>query len=147
MNQQMPFMPIPIFNYGAGQQQSQFQESVIPGRVKLAVQFLQDLSHKTMDRAAVNDLSIEVIQGQKLKCPEENAQSAACNMLIAYFRGELEPDKYDHKTRENQSPGTILRCFICGGKGAVSSVPCELCKTSGTILVYPGNCPDVETKT
>lgn len=133
-------MPLPMV-----QQQADLQEPT--ARVKVAITYLRDCMVKRMDRAAVNDISIEIIPGQELVEMEKRAQAAAAELLVSYFKGALIPDRWEQEglanTRHARKPpkvndmanGTIINCFACAG-GPVRS-NCKFCRGTGTVLVFP----------
>ena len=142
---QQGFMPFPFFgSWPPFQQPQQIAEAgQPPARVRIALEFLTNLSSKTMLRAAANDLSIEVIPGQDLTSNEKDAQLAACDMLADYFGGRLKQDiwekaEFDMTLRRigsSEMPGVIIRCVLCApGPGRVD---CGLCRGTGSLLIFP----------
>lgn len=144
------FMPMPFgFNpFAALQQQQQVQSPVThgppPARVRVALEFLTDLTVKGMTRAAANDISIELIPGQKLSMDEVEAQKAACACLKEYFAGRTRPDRYEQiaqkkietRTLANGKPGMILQCIGCAAMP--NKMPyCKVCHGTGEIMVFP----------
>jgi hypothetical protein len=124
------------------QQQNYTPDLIVPARVRMAMEFLGMLTHKTMSRAAVSDIGIEVLPGQQL-CDEEVAtQATACNLLSRYFAGKLTPDcweklRYDamkQRAQHGGREGIIIRCISCG-HGPMPNPSCELCKGSGKVFV------------
>lgn len=103
-----------------------------PARVRQAVEFLVLLTHKMMPRAAVNDLSIEWYEGQKLIGPEVEAQIAACDLLTRYFKGQFKADALEKK--EPQDWGSAINCPICLGR---INEDCEVCQGKGRVLIKP----------
>lgn len=141
-NTPQPFFTIMPMPWG-GQHPSQYQgqpSSDVPARVRTALAFLGQLSERAMDRAAVNDISIEVLPGQKPAGNELIAANAALNMLIDYFGGSL-PLNHWEKTqndlmRQDLCPiGPVIRCPACNN--AVSLTPCLLCQGTGKLVVQP----------
>lgn len=134
---QFPMIPMPMMS------PHRSQDVLPPARVRAALEFLTDLTFKTMPRVAVNDISIEEIEGQRLSQHEARAQQNACNMLCDYFTGSLAPDFWEReKIRlENANvngmsgPGTVIRCLACSP--GPPRPDCHLCKGGGTILVFP----------
>ena len=120
-----------------------------PARVRLALEFLQHLSFKTMSRCAVNDISIEEIPGQKLTEHERSAEVYACRALGSYFQGNLTPDVYERErsVQVPGQPGIYIRCPVCPPSG--SNPGCNFCKGNGHVVIYPavGDMPEVEINT
>lgn len=113
-----------------------------PVRVQVAVAVLRELTGKTRSTCAINDLSIEIIDGQKLTHAEANLQASAANFLTDYLKGKDGCDKWEKEkvrvTYEmNEScHGTILNCFSCASLPQPLST-CKFCKGTGTVLVSP----------
>lgn len=128
--------PLVVFNSPDGQGGTPRNQEEPPARVQVALAFLRDVTFKQFTRAAVNDISIELISPPKLNSSEELAQHAACDMLEAYFKGSLPMDQREREQqkRENQQEGSLLTCIACQGTSRYS---CTLCKGSGRVLVYP----------
>jgi len=76
---------------------------IVPARVVAAMEFLDRLTHKTRTGAAINEDTIEKIDGQRLTTAESNAQATACNMLNDYFRGKMRPNYW-----ERARPGIVV---------------------------------------
>jgi len=123
-------------------QESFTPDLIVPARVRMALEFLSMMTHKTMSRAAVSDIGIEVLPWQDL-CDEEVAtQATACNLLSRYFAGKLTPDvweklRYDamkQRVQQGGKEGMVIRCIGCG-HGPMPNPTCELCKGSGKIFV------------
>ena len=139
-NQQQPgFLPM-IMPFPIGQ--SQPEREIPPARVRVALEFLMQLTVKTMTRAAISDIAIEEIPGQKLTSGEQDAQQSACQMLADYFRGHMEPDMREKEEREllkrglsGRDPGLFLRCMACA-PGPINP-NCRLCRGLGSVLVFP----------
>lgn len=108
-----------------------------PQRVKVAMEYLYYLASKTTDKAAPHGLGCEVIDGQKAAPAETAAQTAACELLRNYFRGDLEPDWYEEAIEmENLPPGgTLLNCPVCNEMGGKPREDCPVCKGCGQIIV------------
>lgn len=142
-NSQMPFLPFPLMQMMGGNMQPQGPHEEEPARVRVAVELLNALTFKTMDRAAVNDVSVEVLEGQKLTHYEALLQSSACDFLRDYISGKYKLDSRE-KIAESlkyasvmDGPGTFIRCFACSPGPA--SPKCPFCHGVGTVIVYPGN--------
>ncbi len=89
----MPFpFPFPGSMWGGSPPGMIIDNNEPPARVKIALEYLHSLTHKTMTRGMVNDVGFDTIEGQQLSIPELEAQSAACKMLTSYFKGKLEPE-------------------------------------------------------
>lgn len=117
-----------------------------PARITTALEFLRDLSFKTMDRAAISDVAIEVIPGSKLTDSEQNTRVAACSVLEDYFLGRLQPTQQEQleqkKLEEDDSDvGGTMRCLACDPR-IKPSPNCIYCKGSGFILVLPAPTED-----
>lgn len=112
-----------------------------PARILVALDFLAGLSVKTMTRAAVNNVGIEQIDGQKLSATEVDAQNAACEMLENYFLGKLQPDFWEKKQAENgvlsDKPGLVMQCPACIGRPMGIKPDCKICAGEGQILTFP----------
>lgn len=142
------FMPLPFNPFPFIQQPSIPQQPVThgppPARVRVALEFLMDLTVKGMTRAAANDLAIELIPGQQLSHDEKEAQKAACACLKEYFAGKTKPDayekiaerKFEKKTLADGKPGLVLTCIGCGGQ-IPKMYNCTICKGAGEIMVFP----------
>lgn len=123
-------------------QQQQAPDIVVPARVRIAMEFLQSLTIKTMTRAAVSENQIDQIDGQKLTEEESNTQATACNLLGKYFAGRLEADSWEKirvdalkKQNDGKNPrGMVLNCVMCGTSRRPRK-DCPLCEGSGVILV------------
>lgn len=111
-----------------------------PPRVKTALDCLVHFTHKTMTRVAMNGVSIEEIDGQKLTVPEVAVEQAACRTLVDYLRGRLEPDVWEHADLGPTYPtqaGMLLRCWFCAGIPEHARANCQVCRGAGQILVFP----------
>ncbi len=109
-----------------------------PARVLAAMEYLRDLTVKTMDRAAISDVSIEVLPGSKLSECELDTRVAACSVLQDYFLGRLAPSQQealDHKEDEEADIGGTMRCLACDPRKTTPN--CIYCKGSGFIFVLP----------
>lgn len=106
-----------------------------PARIRMAVDFLALLIHKQMSRAAVNDISIEWAEGQKLIGSEIEAQIAACDLLTKYFEGKLRPDVFEK--RETEDLGAIIRCPGCFAQGNADGTVCDVCCGRGRVYIKP----------
>lgn len=117
------------------------EEKEPPMRVRIAMDYLRLLTHKTSDGAVPHGVGAEVIPGQKLVPAETAAQTAACELLKTYFHGELELDAWeerDQELKDTLGPGKLMSCLLCQSKNGPDP-SCTLCRGAGTILVYPTN--------
>jgi hypothetical protein len=145
---QFPFLPFP-FPVPQGNTIIE-PDRDIPQRIRVAMEFLQFLAHKTSPRIAVNEGTIEEFPGQKLQPFEINAQLNACELLSDYFKGNLKFDRYEKEQRrppefieverEDNSPpimgpGNVIQCKVC--KPGKCHPDCIFCKGSGSMLVFP----------
>lgn len=126
-----------------------------PARVEKAMDFIYLISQKTQPRAAVNDISIEVIDGQKLSTAENVALAAACHCLSAYFAGKLRMtpmealhmDLSADELRDDDGPagavagpggGEVSLCVHCVMCNPAQPDPaCLWCKGCGKVMVTP----------
>lgn len=134
-------MPFSYGPWGPAQLVQQQKTESPPPRIRVAMEFLTDLTIKTAPRVAANDMGFHEIDPQKLTLPETQAMNAACLCLTDYFKGELRPDRYENNEQrylpENvRGPGTILRCIRCG-VGGVPDATCIVCNGSGSVLIFP----------
>ena len=119
----------------------------MPARVRIAMQFLQSLTHKTMPKVAISETLIEQINGQELSTAERNAQATACNLINDYFLGKLKPDFWDKLLVEDYqadctqsaqevsaNPSRYLRCFSCLDE---IKTDCIICNGAGHVLITP----------
>lgn len=122
-----------------GQQPPEDREP--PMRIRVAMDFLRLVTHKTSDGAVPHGVGAEHIEGQKLVPAETAAQTAACELLRNYFRGELKPDVWEEKAKEEKKEnpagvGRLISCVLCSGKQRPDP-DCVFCKGMGTLLIYP----------
>ena len=134
-NQGTPaFVPFPMIPFG--NQITSHQEA--PARVRMAAEFIRDMTFKGMSRIAVNDLSIEEIEGKELTIREEEARTAACNLLTSYFKGELNRDTWEKDEGQGRPmggvPGELITCFACPANRPRQE--CRFCKGTGVVIVY-----------
>jgi hypothetical protein len=112
-----------------------------PARVRVAMQFLEALSSKTMDRAAVNDISIELVHGQKLTDHEKDAQIAACLLLQQYFAGDMKANTQENiallESRAPELRNSLHKCPKCVLQTGKRDANCNLCMGTGSIMVVP----------
>jgi hypothetical protein len=131
----MPFlMPFPMMQGNPSREEA-------PARVRTALEFLQHLTFKTMDRAAVTDIKVEVVEGQKLTEDEVDSHKRACELLGDYFSGTLKPDMWEKLlSQRSDSPppgvkGRVIMCFACAPQPPNPS--CVFCRGQGNLLIYP----------
>lgn len=133
----MPFM----------QQEEQHQpppDVMVPPRVRQAMEFIQMMTGKTMDRPAMTENQIQIVEGQELTDEEKNALATACNLVSRYFAGQLKPDAWESlrfdalkkKAEQGSTPGRIIGCVACNPMGPPNK-GCVLCSGTGKILVQP----------
>lgn len=136
---EMPFFPLSLVIPRPPAAQHSGRDDP-PARVQVALAYLAQLTQKTMARAAANELSIEVIDGQKLTTAEEGAQEDACHLLAAYFRGSLKPtpeEKTELDMRKHRMrTGTMMQCPACS-KLSRPDGNCYLCRGTGGTVSYP----------
>lgn len=140
MNSQS-FFPFPIFAQQPGPQPL---ADDVPARVRLALEFLQHLTLKTMTKGMVNEVGFDTVPGQELTLEEASAQATACNLLRSYLRGRLRPSRAESlelllMKEQAEGPGVLLNCFACSPNPPQPS--CPFCKGSGEVLVHPKNQP------
>jgi len=150
MNDPPPnFTPVPVFMQQPPQPMMR-AEAVVPARVRVAMEYLNLMSQKTMTHAAGNDLIIEQIPGQELTDEEASAQATACNMLENYFAGKMPPDYWERldaqdRAHDRGEEGTIMPCPNCGEGVAVGSAKeCRLCCGNRFIFVTPAVMDEME---
>ncbi len=111
-----------------------------PARVKVAMDYLRDLTMKTMPQVAVNGMEIREIDLTRLTSGETSVQSTACDLLKQYFTGSLQPDHWERQQGEfggelNRRAGMLLRCPSC--LGDMSKPDCLVCKGAKDVIVFP----------
>ena len=120
----------------------------VPARINKALEFLGMLQTKQMNRAAVAESQIQIIDGQKLTEEETATQCTALNLLNQYFAGKLQPDaweaiKVEALTNRNKNKKAIsgklraLACPACGGNPGDQN--CPLCEGKGTLVIVSGS--------
>lgn len=140
---QQPFMPISMLMPYMGYPQQQSRENDIPPRVRIALLYLNDITAKTMTRAAATEHQIQEIPGQELSKEEKLAQSNACALLSSYFAGSMELSELEKEEREDrknpvhEAAGTVMNCFSCESVGRGPNPRCKICRGTGLILVTP----------
>ena len=113
---------------------------IVPARVNKAMEFLDMLIGKQMDRAAGGDSGLQIISGLKLTPEEEATKHVALDMLAQYFQGTLQPDAWETMKQNKMKPkrqrniGKTLSCPQCEG---VPGRKCELCNGYGLIKITP----------
>lgn len=114
-----------------------------PPRVQAAMELLRDLTIKTMSRAAISDVAIEILEGQTLTSSESQVRNDACTLLSNYFRGELQPDFWEKlqlpgegdRNHWGNIPGQLVRCPACYPEAARTG--CPMCNGAGQVMVFP----------
>ncbi len=153
MNPNMPpFMPYPMMGMGPPMMTTPDYHpgDPPPTRVRIAMEMLRDLTHKTMNRVAVNDVSIEEIKGQGLTTAESNLQASAANILNEYFKGKMKMNQWERSEYRGNNPqssslmmqGMIMNCILCNmGKeeGHIPNPECSMCRGCGEVVVFPRN--------
>lgn len=143
-NPQQQFLPISLPMVYPQREHSAPGVSYPPARVQVAMEYLLQLTFKTMPRAAVNDMSIDWQDGQKLIGSEIESQMAACDLLTEYFRGNLKQDDWELQAVMNEKhraagvpdgPGLAMQCLACPAGRYNPS--CVMCRGSGKVIVYP----------
>ena len=109
-----------------------------PARIKVAMEYLAQVYFKTMPRAAVGSVGIEWAEMPKLSTAECNAKETAANLLVDYFRGNLELNVWEkgklvNDVGDNDKPGALLQCIAC--PFGHPRPECKLCHGCGTIMV------------
>lgn len=137
-----PFMwPMP--QWPTEQAQQPVSDDIVPARVNKAMEFMAMLTHKTMQRAAISEIAIELIDGQRLSPEEEYTATAALQLLSRYFDGKLKPDMWEmlpvaamkRQAERGNIPGQLLHCIACTPGPA--NPRCPLCHGTGRIMVTP----------
>jgi hypothetical protein len=137
-----PFL-IPYPSGGNQQNPLNLLDNDPPARIKVALDFLSQMTVKVMPRAAANNISIEWSTPPKLNANEIAAQGAACSLLVKYFSGDLEADGWEDQRKKaanismkpKKQPGTLMRCFGCAPE---FTGDCHICGGRRTLMVYPG---------
>lgn len=146
-----PFAHPPYYN--EERSRPPWLQNETPARVNVAMSFLMNLTFKTMTRAAVNDISIQLIPGEKLTKEESIAQANACHMLSDYFTGNMNPDIWEEQFLKNAMPkkpinpkeldpraaGVIVPCPACLNQSGRIQADCNLCGGSGHLITVPVN--------
>lgn len=141
---QFPLFPGMMFHQ---QPPQAIQPERPPVRIRVAMEYLSMLDHKTMPRAAASDAVCIELEKTPLVIEEEKARVVALKLLETYFEGKYELSKLEKETEKKQkekSPltdritgaGMVLRCVGCGNRPAPTPT-CVFCKGTGEILVFP----------
>ncbi|SRR5258705_4768666 len=123
-------------------------EDKVPARVRVAMNWIGQCTHKTAPQVAISDIAIDEIEGQKLSQEEAVAHAEACAVLTKFFTGKLELTSEEKKDREELAggKGTVLRCPMCAGN-PMQQPSCTLCEGSGAVMVYsPSQVPTKRKK-
>lgn len=121
-----------------------------PVRVTIALEFLQQLALKTMNRAAVShgaQLStggevVMLVPGQSLSNPEQATQAAACSLLARYFEGELAPDPWEAahlSLLQEANLGEECHVIPCPACNRMTGNGCQICEGRGKVITTPMN--------
>lgn len=147
-NNQQTMMPPPWFwQFMATQAPDQPQppDVVVPARVNKAFEFINFMAHKTMQRIAINEFAIEVIDGQAMNADDECVYADACKLLSDYFRGKNEPDVWEQLkitdlARASREPNhaVMLKCPLCSELPSINK-HCTACAGSGGIVAFPAS--------
>ena len=127
----------------------------VPARIKIAMDYLNMLSFKTMVKPNTNSVSIGEISGTELSEDEVDTRRDALILLSEYFNGIMKPTKWDN-VEESQFPSyptscvgkhgpsippvpesKVVDCPMCITKGR--STLCPMCKGTTRILITPFN--------
>lgn len=116
----------------------------VPARVRVAVEYLKQLTFKTMPQIAANEVGFETIDGQQLTQSETDAQASAAVLLRDYFAGSYTPDDREEKDAEVArrvdqvlgQRGLSVPCFQCHCDRMVMR-NCPVCRGTGKVLVFP----------
>lgn len=127
----------------------------VPPRIKAAMEFLQRLTSKTSDKAAVHGLGCEVINGQQLSKEEILTRDAALVVLAGYFRGSLRESSWDRPLVFDPPQVVVAtpllgttQCPVCAPGRGISTVGCGVCEGSGVVgLVKVSSADQVPLKT
>lgn len=122
----------------------------VPARVSAAMEFLMQLTYKTKAVVAVTSVGSEEYVGQKLTTFEQDAQKAACSLLVSYFNGNMGSDQFESlynrvvtsmtQIEENEPPPMddttgILPCPHCAQNGHRDK--CPMCRGFGRLKIVP----------
>ena len=111
------------------------ENKVPPVRVQVAMAYLRHLTSKTQAGAVPHGMGAVEIDGQKLVPAETAAQTAACELLKNYFKGDLPPTVWEEKDKEDDTEGKtgrLVGCPFCRGK----DISCVFCEGRGNLLIY-----------
>ena len=144
-NNQPTIIQVPMPDWGGGMIHDRSMLNEVPARVKVAMDYLAMMTFKVMPRCAVNDVGFNELDALKLTTAEENAQSAAANMLLDYFQGDLKANTMEKlmveqekavakKKGENAKETKILICPRCGERPQLRS-NCPICEGSGQVAI------------
>lgn len=129
--------PIMFFSQpSAAIQPIQQQRDSVPPRIRIAMEFLGNLTAKAMPRAAVADNQIEWADTPEISKAELNAQATAANLLNDYFLGRFEPDAMEKMEREKVKEGIAMVCPLCQRLGGATK-ECDFCRGAGRVKVAP----------
>lgn len=125
----------------------------VPARVKIAMDYLNMLSFKTMVKPNTNSVSIGEIPGTELSEDELDTRRDALILLSEYFNGIMKSTKWDGMDMPNMTPtlphpsldkfnppvpeSKIIDCPMCITRGRTNQ--CPMCKGTARILITPFN--------
>ena len=132
---QFPQSPLMMMYPFMQQRGSDGNTNQVPARVRVALEFLNELSAKTARRPVANDMSIEIIDGMELNATEEIAQTAALRMLTSYFSGQLQPSTWEqYHLQQDKGHMLLLPCPGCNGE-AEKVGGCTQCGGRGKVAL------------
>lgn len=147
MRNPQPMMMMP-FPFGMQQPQPVHHDSGftdrIPARVIVAMRYIDNLAGyaKSEPVAVSSDVTteIQIVPGQKLEIDQLRARTAACNLLAAYFAGDLKLADWETPPKDHERRGgSMIGCIACAGgrHRRPDGKPCELCGGANNLLVFP----------
>lgn len=149
----------PVLPQGGRDEAARIPEIRVPPRVGAAMELLNFLAAKTMQRPAGNGVAFEIIDGQKLTDEEVSAQATAANVVERYLSGNLPADDWEkpvqtlilgycsgqfHKhvkrgrgrrgraTKGDVGPCAMIGCPVCGPNQG--NTLCAICKGDGRVV-------------
>ena len=124
----------------------------VPARVRVAMEFLRQLSAKETPQVAVTGFvqgpgSIEVLDGLKLTKDEIVAQNHALAMLSDFFRAQMQNNNWEELYTDSaerdleQREGVTIVCPVCEGRSRIpgSQSNCLLCRNGGRVVAFPAS--------
>ena len=124
------------------QQMQQPRQEAPPVSIQTALAYLSQCTEKTKNVVVGNGVSLEEFDGQELSGPELQAQTAACNLLTAYFvrHHEMVNEEMVRKcsplAHAGLKPGDkhVMPCPAC--ELMPGQPNCPFCRGKGEIEVY-----------